>query len=104
MKNEKRLPMRKIIALLLVCCVLFGLAACGQTTPASDAPQTTEAPQASAAPEPTEPSHLPLPNGMNSDPADYDSAVPTVEEMAAQVGDKFTQELFEDSATGLALD
>ena len=98
--------MKKILALVLVCCVLLGLAACGQagSGPAPDSSQATEAPQSSATPEATEEPYAPLPNGMSGDPADYDASVPTLEEMAAQVGDKFTQELFEDSSTGLALD
>lgn len=96
--------MKKIIALVLVCCVLLGLAACGPTEPAavSDSPQPTAASQPSAVPE--EPGYAPLPNGMSGDPADYDASVPTLEEMAAQVGDKFTQHVFEDASTGMSLD
>ena len=96
--------MKKIIALVFVCCALLALAACGQTEPSSvpDNPQPTAASQPPTAPE--EPGYAPLPNGMSGDPADYDASVPTLEEMAAQVGDKFTQHVFEDDSTGMALD
>ena len=95
--------MKKIIALLLVCCVLLALVACGQKDPVEpDSSQPTEAPQPTETPE--EPGFAPLPNGMSGDPADYDASVPTLEEMAAQVGDKFTQHVFEDASTGMSLD
>ena len=95
--------MKKIIALLLVCCVLLALVACGQKDSAGpDDSQTPSGSQPTEAPE--EPGFAPLPNGMSGDPADYDASVPTLEEMAAQVGDKFTQHVFEDASTGMSLD
>ena len=94
--------MKKIIALLLGCCVLLGLAACGQTEPGSE-PGSAQPTAPAQTPEPTPEPIAPLPNGMSGDPADYDASVPTIEEMAAQVGDKFTQHVFSDSTTGLDL-
>ena len=45
-----------------------------------------------------------LSNGMSADPADYDASVPATNKLRDQVQDKFTQELFEDSETGLNID
>ena len=117
--------MKKITTILLLCGILFGLAACGssQTTqPVSETPEPSAAadPSVPAEEEPadepygeeppageeSEPAgeYAALPNGMSGDPADYDAAVPASNVMRNEVQDKFSQELFEDGATGLSID
>ena len=120
--------MKKLTVILLLCGILFGLAACGssQTTqPVSETPASIAKPTAPAqeefaeepeeepameeepaAGEESEPvgEYAPLPNGMSGNPADYDDAVPATNKMREEVKDKFSRELFEDGATGLSID
>lgn len=111
--------MKKLIALLTLCCVLLACAACTSTNPSETTPSAaeqtqagtstdpagtdTQAPATDAAEGPTK-EYTPLPNGMSGDPTDYDASVPATNVLKDEVEDKFTQELFEDSVTGLSVD
>ena len=117
--------MKKLTVILLLCGILFSLAACGssQTTqPVSETPEPSSAAEPSApaqeepadetpeeepaAGEESEPAgeYAALPNGMSGNPADYDADVPAANKMRDEVKDKFSRELFEDGATGLSID
>ncbi len=113
--------MKRLTAILLLCCILLGCAACGgeqASGSASDAAETTAGPVETAAPadeegpaqeeseaaEESAVEYAPLANGMSGDPADYDASVPATNKLSDEVLDKFTQELFEDSATGLSIE
>ena len=112
--------MRKLTAILLLLAALMSCAACGNAQSGDPAPETpkpaaTEEPtpvpseepaEEPAVEEPGEPvkEYTPLSNGMSGNPADYDASVPATNIMRNEVQDKFSQELFEDSVTGLSLD
>ena len=118
--------MKRVLSMLMLCCVLLSCAACGNSQasePAAEAPAQTAEPAEVAVPAQEEPAeeaeepapeeetaeepaveYDPLPNGMSGDPADYDASVPATNKMRDEVQEKFTQELFEDSETGLSID
>ena len=115
--------MKRVLSMLLLCCVLIACAACGNGQASEPIPDSTEAaaePAEVAAPveeeSPAEEAkspapeeepaveYDPLPNGMSGNPADYDASVPATNKLRDAVQDKFTQELFEDSETGLSID
>lgn len=106
--------MKRLLALFLMICMVFTLVACGNSqTPTEPAWQTdpsTDVTEASTE-EPTVPEttaaekeYAPLSNGMSGNPNDYDASVPATNILRNEVQDLFTQEVFEDSETGLSLD
>ena len=112
--------MKRVLSVLLLCCVLIACAACGNgqaAEPVSDAAEEASAPAEAAVSAPEEPPEEaeaptgapadetePLPGGMSGNPADYDATVTATNKLRDEVQDKFTQELFEDAETGLRID